>query len=242
MRPKKLASWIRSVATETLLEPEIILFAAFLCGLQFRVTRPEAQALVDELRTWLTQHPRNMASDLADVFIEAIGPGLIEAAQRKGWQRGLTDEPYIRKKGAPLRNRGAWVAGLCADAYLRQAGAKREAVALAVGLVSVLLGRDVQPYEFYRFRKPLQQDDVKSLTQEITLEFEHWVFQDAVRAGHFYCIANGAQEYAPWRSRHRTLLEVLCDFSGDQLARIALRRIPTALWDPFWRPERLCRK
>lgn len=232
--PKKLERWIHRVAAETLIEPELLIFAAFLCGVQFRITHPEVRAVLGELWTWLTEHPRDMNPGLAELVIESIGPGLAQAIERRGWQRGEPEGHYIRKRGAPPKNRGAWITGIIVDDYLRQAGAKGKAAHLAADLVSVLLGRRVEVYEYYRFRKPIQQREVQNLAQEIAFEYEHWLLQDAVRARDFYSITKGAQAYVSWRLRHRPLIKVLRDFPGEQLVFVVLNRVPAVLWDPLW--------
>ena len=192
---------------------------------------------LDEMEVIAPLPPRVFPKLLGMFGVSAIGPGLAQAVERKGWQRGEPEGPYIRKRGAPPKNRGAWVAGLLVDDFLRQSGAKGKAAPLAADLVSVLLGREVERNEFYRFRKPIQQRDVQDLALEIAFEYEHWLFQDGVRVHDFYSVSKGAQEYTSWRLRHRPLVEVLRDLPGEQLAYVALKRIPVGYWDPLWGPE-----
>lgn len=236
--PTKLERWIHRIAAETPVEAELLLFVVFICAVQFRITHPEVRAVLGELWTWLTQYPRSMDRKLAELIIETIEPGLAQAIERRGWQRGLPDGPYIRKKGAPPKNRGAWVAGLLVDDRLRHAGVKGQAASLAAALVSVLLGRDVETNEFYRIKKPMDQKHVKKLVLEIVSEYEHWLKQDSVRIGDSGSTSSqGTPEYDSWRERHRPLTALLQDFPGEQLAMIALKRIAPSLWDPLWGPE-----
>jgi len=145
---------------------------------------------------------------------------------------------YIRKKGAPPKNRGAWVAGLLVDDRLRKAEAKGRVAPLTAALVSVLLGRQVEVNEFYRFRKLVEQGHVQKLALEITSEYEHWLQQDSIRARDTNStITQGTPKCNSWRMRHKPLTVVLQDFPGEQLAHIALKRIPPTLWDPLWGPE-----
>jgi len=91
--PKKLENWIHRVEGETAAEPELLLFTILLCGVQFRINHPEVRVVLGELWTWLTQHPQNMNSELAELVIEVIGPGLAQAVDRRGWQRGIPAGP-----------------------------------------------------------------------------------------------------------------------------------------------------
>ena len=232
--PKKLERWIHRVTGETSSEPELLLFAAFLCGAQFRIKHPEVQAALGGLWSWLRQHPQDMKPELAELVIEAIGPGMVRAIEARGWLRGWPEGTYVSRKGAPPKNRGAWVAGFLVEQLLSQFNPRSSKVPLSADLVSTLLGRKAEPGEFYRFRKKVNTDDLRKLSQEIACEYEHWLIQDGVRARDFYSPSQGPEEYQAWRTRHRPLSEILRDFPGEQLPFVVLSRIPGVLWEPLW--------
>ena len=232
--PKKLERWIHRVTGETSPEPELLLFAVLLCGAQFRIKHPEVQAALGDLWSWLTQHPRDMTPELAELVIEAIGPGMVRAIEARGWLRGWPEGTYVSRKGAPPKNRGAWVAGFLVADFLSQFKPRSSKVLLSADLVSILLGRKVDPNEFYRNRKKVNRDDIRGLSQEAAFEYEHWLTQDGVRARDLFALPNGPEEYQAWRARHRPLFEILRDFPGEQLPFVVLKRIPEALWEPFW--------
>ncbi len=118
--PRKLERWIDNVIRETSAEPEVLLFAALLCGAQFRIKHPEVQAAMGDLWRWLRQHPQDMNPELAELVIEAIGPGMVRAIEARGWLRGWPEGTHVSRKGAPPKNRGAWVAGFLIDNFLSQ--------------------------------------------------------------------------------------------------------------------------
>ena len=120
--PKKLERWLDRVTSETSVEPEPLLFAAFICAVQFRIAQPDIHTVLAEIYSWLTEYPRSMKGELAELVIAAIEPGMSQAVTRMGWHKGILDGPYVRKKGAPPKTRGAWVAGLIVDSLLRQGG------------------------------------------------------------------------------------------------------------------------
>jgi hypothetical protein len=232
--PKKLERWIQRVIGETSAEPELLLLAVLICGAQFRIKHPEVQAALGDLWSWLTLYPRDMNPELAELVIEAIGPGMVRAIEARGWLRGWPEGTYVGRKGAPPKNRGAWVAGFLVDDFLSQLKSRSSKVPLSADLVSILLGRKAEPNEFYRYRKKVKHDDILRLSQEVACEYEHWLIQDGVRARDFYSLPQGPEKYQAWRARHRPLFEILRDFPGEQLSFVVLSRIPAALWEPLW--------
>ena len=235
--PKKLERWIDSVTGKISAEPELLLFTALLCGTQFRIKHPEVQAALGDLWTWLTQHPQNMNAELAELFIESIGPGMVRTIEARGWQRGWPEGTYVNRKGAPPKNRGAWVAGFLVEDILSQLKSRGSKVPVSADLVSTLLGRKAEPSEFYRYRKKVNDDDIRKLSQEIASEYEHWLVQNGVRTKDFCSLPQGSEKYQAWRTKHRPLSEILRDFPGEQLPFVVLSRIPTALWEPMWEVE-----
>ena len=232
--PKRLERWIYSVTGKISAEPELLLFTALLCGAQFRIKHPEVQAALGDLWTWLTQHPQNMNAALAELFIESIGPGMVRTIEARGWQRGWLEGTYVNRKGAPPKNRGAWVAGFLVEDFLSQLKSRSSKVPISADLVSTLLGRKAEPNEFYRYRKKVKDDDIRSLSQEIASEYEHWLVQDGGRTKDFHSLSQGPEKYQAWRARHRPLFEILRDFPGDQFPFVVLSRIPGVFWEPLW--------
>ena len=232
--PKKLERWIHRVTGETSAEPELLLFTALLCGTQFRIKHPEVQAALGDLWSWLRQQPQDMNPELAELVIEAIGPGMVRAIEARGWLRGWPEGIYVRRKGAPPKNRGAWVAGFLVEDLLNQFKSRSSKVPLSTDLVSTLLGRKAEPNEFYRFRKKVQAGHIRNLSQEVLCEYEHWLIQDGVRTRDVYSLPQGSEKYHAWRAQHRPLSDILRTFPGDQLPFVVLKRIPAGLWEPLW--------
>ncbi len=261
--PKKLAAWVKKIRASTKSEPELpelLLFSALICGIHFRITHPEVVSVLEDLWKWLTWHPRNMKPDLAELLIEAWTPGVTRAVERRGWQRGWPGGPHIRARGHPPTARGAWVAALLAEHYLRET-AVQKAVVHATALASVLLGREAEPNEFYKFRGEIAEGVVGEIARMIAERYEWSVEQDGVRQRDFaplrfekpseeplrlmsvprpeatlkvLTIRGLVKEYPEWRERHKALSATLSAFTCEGVARGVLEKIPDKLWEPLW--------
>lgn len=175
-----LKTWSKTIRKESI-EPEPLLFMALICGAHFQISRPEVTECLSALSEWFTV--RQMNSELVDVVIEALAPGIRKAVEERGYMQGWPHGEYVIKKGHPMTARGAWVAAFVIENHLRQVGKKSTvAKALAVELVSILSGRkekeievgeEVKPWEgvklneFYRIYKNAPKDVIAILSTEL---------------------------------------------------------------------------
>ncbi len=254
--PKKLESWITSVERSGKTAPQSLLFLIVICGVQFRVIQTPTQEILDDLWTWVSGSEKE---ELADLLFEALAPAVAKAHDQRGWQRGLAGKIHMRKRGHPPTSQGAWVAAFLVDCWARNTDRRKHAARLATELATVLLGREVEPSEFYRRRKKLKGHDLDELTRSLLLEYEFWLQQDAVRAKDYFTLEKGRPEqrrwrrktlgwewlsreslrhrnikYGLWRGRHRDLTRVLEEFGPEVLAQLVLRRVSESLWKPLW--------
>jgi hypothetical protein len=232
-KSERLKGWLQELPNDPGVEKEPLLFLALVCGTRFGIYLPRVDELQTELWQWLTWHPRNMRSELAELLTSALTPVLErELKARQGWRLGPSGS-RTKKPGRPPISRGAWAAALVAERYLRwnqvPAG---EAVGQALDLAAILTRREVaEPAQLRRAPGATGIPDVEELLDALLEQFEWWVTHDAVRAEDPAPLRCQRKQYAAWRKQHRTLASVLKRLGADSIARDVLTRIPREVWD-----------
>ena len=96
---------------------------------------------------WLTwKQDSFMSPDLAELIIEALAPGIGDAIEKRGYERGWPSGEYVKEPGRPLETRGIWVAAVVIKNYLGKSKKKttksKVTVEDVLKLITLLLGRD----------------------------------------------------------------------------------------------------
>lgn len=220
--PKRLGKWRADINEETDADP--LLFMAMVCGVYFRISRPDVKKALEDLWKWLTGGDCYLDEELAEIVIEVLAPHIARVIEARGYKRGWPKGEYVSKKGRPPVSRGAWVAAFLAEKYLTDEGmeatsAKEEAAYLA----SVLLGRrEIALSEFYRDRKKVPKSNIAELTGRLIEEYNHWVKEDKLRSS------------SEGHARNESLSSLLLYMGYERLCGAVLHRIPQDLWEPFW--------
>lgn len=233
--PRRLEKW-RLKCEKVCSDPELILFASLLCGCHFRITQPDISSVLAQLWTWLTQHPRSMNEELADLLVDSLAPALKQSLEKRGQKKGWPGGTFERERGRPPKARGALAASVIADSLLSQIGAKKGiALDLSTDLASILLGRQhVERLELYRFRKRIPPQALTAICEEIANQYEWLLMQDGVRTRDLKPEGESQEQYTEWRRRHKDLTQTLYSFGWEPLAARMLYRMPVELWQPFW--------
>lgn len=232
--PGRLAGWAESVRAIPGAEAEPLLLSALLCGLRLGVARDDLVSVLEQLWSWLTSAPRNLAAPLADLLLEALGPGLKRVIEDRGWRFGADGQP-VRKRGRPLGARAAWTAGFLVESELKRGGLRPSAARrLALDLVAVLLGRRyVEPAEFYRERKRMGNPAASDLALAIRERYESWLSREGAQARDAKPDSADTAPLAAWRARHRSLPQLLGIYGAPEFAQHLLSELPAPLWTPF---------
>ncbi len=238
--PRKLREW-REVTEKKSLEPELYLFIALMCGSQFRTVSPEGQLqdVRDYLYNWLAwgDDLHRMRSDVAELVVSALTPGISKEIEKRGHQRGLTHGEYTRKKGRIPEYRGAWVAALIIANHLIQKGMRPvRAKAQAVKLIIVLLEKNEKTAlrEFNRYYRDAPKDVISNLRKELVEEYKFWMKQDGIHEGDFEPPKKQAKAHAAWKSKHKALPYFFKQQGREQFCGMVLSRIEPDLWKPLW--------
>lgn len=228
-RPK-LEAWQQRVRDEAHRAPQPLLFIALLCGTQFRVFHVEARPVLEELRGWLTSHPRKMRRELSELVIEALTPAIESVLKARGWQAG-PEGKSTALKGRPRETTGAWAAGVLAELYLR-GDKKSSAVArtLAEELVSALVGRSVATREFSTARRNIDRPETSQLLQEVTGAYGALIEVEARRRLNPPPPASDRLGHAKWLARSRAIPYTLAVDGADTIARKALAEMKHGIW------------
>lgn len=234
--PRRIEKWVLK-CEPVLSEPELILFATLLCGCHFRIVRPDVPSTLGQLWTWLTQHPRSMNEELAELLVDSLAPILAQSIEKRGLKKGWPEGSFERERGRPPQARGALVATVIAQSLLTQRGIRKNvALTLVTDLASILLGRQhVERLEIYRFRKQISPETISSISEEISKWYEWLLVEDGARTNDRKLEDQQPEQQAEWRQRHKNLSQTLYSYGWEPLAAHILYRIPMDLWKPFWR-------
>lgn len=232
-RKEDLVAWLGGVAVERGREPEFLLFVALICGTQYRVIHPEAALVLERLRQWLTEIPKRLDPEVADVVIEALTPRVECVMRDRGWLEGA-ELQSIQVKGRPPETAGAWAAATLVERELSQSGVEEaQALKHATGLAQVLLGRAIAPNEFYRARVVFRMDRSATLVRELRQEYER-ILAEIIRRQHPEPAAAIEESLYPERRRqYRDLRYELAVVGCEVIARSVLRSIPADMWPPI---------
>lgn len=226
--PKKLKTWRemvdKMVDKEDSIEAETILFMAMICGAYFRISHFYVNKYCEDLHKWLTHRiDAPMNTELAEILIEVLRPGIQKIIEERGYQRGWPNGPFIRKRGRPPETKGAWVASFVAEKYFDKKDIKAAvSKELAINLASTLLGHPVELSEFYRNRKKAPKSIIPKLTEELNNMYNFVPSQEQIK---------GQEKEA---SGKKSIQNVIKSFGCDGLCRLVLRNIPETLLEPFW--------
>lgn len=234
--PRRLEKWRKRCEKEAS-SPELVFFAALLCGCHFRISQPDAPSVLGQLWTWLTQHPQKMDRELAEVLIDALTPAIKQTIENRGQKKGWPEGTFERERGRPPKARGALVAAVLAERLLSQNGAKKGiALDLATDLAAILSGRQhVERLELYRLRKRIPLETIASLNGEITKWYEQFLIEDGHRTNDRKPESESPEQQVAWKRRHKNFTQTLYSYGWEQLMAHVLYRIPAKLWQPFWR-------
>lgn len=236
--PRRLEKWTRT-CEELASDPELILFAALLCGSHFRITQPDIPSVLGQLWTWLTQHPHNMDQELAGLLIDALNPAIKQTIENRGQKKGWPEGTFEKERGRPPKARGALVAAVVAERLLSQNGAKKGiALDLATDLAAILSGRQhVERLELYRLRKRIPAQARTSICEEIGKWYEWLQIEDGVRTNDPKPESESPEQQAEWRQRHKNFTQTLYSYGWEQLMGHILQRLPEGIWQPFWKHQ-----
>jgi hypothetical protein len=237
--PRRLERCLQRIAEDGGVEGEAVPFVLLLCGTAFSIEKPDVKAVLEDLWTWLTGHPRNMPAPLAELVVETLAPGLKSAAtRRRGWRVGPKGR-FERRPGKPPEAMGAWTAALVMKHFLELRGLPRgKATAIAIELVSVLRGRSegaVDPTELGRSKRMIRKIDVPSLTHALFAQYDSWLIIDGRLSGDPMPETPDRRSHASWRRRHRMLPHVLVKYGARTLALLALDNAASAVKLPRFR-------
>lgn len=233
--PRRLEKW--AMRCEKLASaPELVLFAALLCGSHFRISQPDVPSVLGQLWTWLTQHPHNMDQELAGVLIDALTPAIKQTIENRGQKKGWPKGTFEKKRGRPPKTRGALAASVIAEHLLSKSGAKKGiALDLSTDLASILLGRQhVERLEVYRFRKRVGLQPIAALGEDIAKRYEQLLVEDGVRTNDPRPANELPERYAEWKQRHKNLTQTLYSYGWEQLMAYVIDGMKKELWQPFW--------
>jgi|GEM_PF-6040346 len=233
--PRRLEKWTRKYE-ELASDPELILFAALLCGSHFRISQPDTPSVLGRLWTWLTRHPQNMDKELAELLIDSLTPSLKQTIENRGQKKGWPEGVFERERGRPPKARGALAASVIAESLLSQKGAKKGvALDLSTELAAILSGRQhVERLELYRLRKRIPAQTLTSICNEITKCYEQLLIDDGVRTNDCKPESALPEQQGEWKRRHKDLTQTLYSYGWKQLMGHILRRLPEGIWQPFW--------
>ena len=213
-------------SSETEADPDFLLFVTLLYGAQFWLREANAAGALEQLSFWLTSNPRRMSNELAELFMEAIGPGIIEGVVRRGWQVG-PDGAFAQIKGAPERSRGAWTAAILAQQNLRTVGVSAgESTEISLGLAAALLGCETkEPTELTRAKRTAGKPDPSELLKGLNVEWQFWCEHAALKQ---------AEADVPQDHRQDDPLVFFLERFGSLLfCHKALTKMPAELWESF---------
>lgn len=239
-RPKRLQEWKETMEKEAF-EPDLLLFITLICWSYFRTISPAEQLkdVQEYLYSWLAwgEDLHRMRPDVAELVVAALTPEIRRAIEERGHQRGYPDGRFFRKSGRIPEHRGAWVAALIIADYFIKTGMKlTQAKDMAVRLISVLLQKDedVALREFNRYYKEAPKDIISKLTKELIQEYNFWMIQDGVHERDLPLSQDQTQEFAAWKSRHKSYPYFFKTHGRKGLSDIVLSRINPDLWKPLW--------
>lgn len=239
-RPKRLQEWKEAMEQESS-DPEPLLFITLICWSHFKTISPASQLkdVQEYLYSWLAwgEDLHRMRPDVAELVVAALTPEIRRAIEERGHQRGYPDGRYFRKSGRIPEHRGAWVAALIIADYFHTAGMKlTQAKDKAVRLISVLLEKDedIALREFNRYYKEAPKDAISDLTKKLIEEYIFWMIQDGVNERDIPPPQDQTQEYAAWRSRHKSYPYFFRIHGHEGISGIVLSRIKSELWKPLW--------
>jgi hypothetical protein len=220
--PKRLGKWRADLSEVT--DADALLFMAMVCGVYFRISRPDVTKALEDLWKWLTGGACYLDEELADIVIGVLAPQIARVIEARGYKRGWPKGEYVSKKGRPPASRGAWVAAFLAEKYLIDEGMKATpAKEQAADLASVLLGRRESGLpEFYRTSKKVPKSNIAELTGRLVEEYNHWVNKDKLRSS------------LEGQARNESLSSLLPYMGCERLCGAVLHGIPQDLWEPFW--------
>ena len=236
IRPGIFKNWIKENRKEKSFDIEPALFMTIVCGAYFRIYHPDVRKPLEELWKWLTHRMNNpMSHDLAELLIEAISPGIRKIVEARGYQQGWPKGQNVRKQGPPPHTRGAWVAGFVFEKYLQNEGVDKEKARLkAIELISVLLAREIEAYEFQRSYKKAPKRNIANLTIQLLKEYEFLIRNDAYLSIDPCPPEGQTSQYIKWRSRHKSLENVIFASGCETLCSNVISKISTDILESFW--------
>jgi hypothetical protein len=239
-RMQRLREWREMMERESV-EPEPLLFMASICGTHFRIISPDMQLkdVQEYLYRWLAwgDDMHRMRSDVAELIVEAVTPGIRREINARGHHRGLPDGEHFRRKGRIPQFRGAWVAALIIENYFTQAGMElTQAKDQVVKLISVLLEKkeEYALREFDRLYKDAPKDVISDLTGELIKEYRFWMIQDGVYGEDLEPPQDQVEKHSAWKSRHKSLENLFKQNGCERFCDLVVSRIKYNLWKPLW--------
>lgn len=225
LNQEEFEDWVFRIKSKTEADANFLQFVTLLCGAQFWLREANATGALEQLSFWLRSHPRRMRTELAELVVEAIGPGIIEAVANRGWQIG-PDGSFVQMKGAPERSRGAWTAAILAQLHLRTVGVPDgDSTELSLVLVTALQGCEMKdPTELTRAKRTAGKPDPSELLKGLNVEWQFWCE---------HAVLKQAEADVSPDHRQEPLEFFLERFGSLLFSNKALTRMPTELWESF---------
>ena len=225
VEPRALGAWQDALARAKV-EPELVLFVVVVCGVQFQVYRIDPEAVMGELRDWLMRSSGGMRSQLADVVVRALAPGIKQAVDDQ-WKAGPQSEA-VEITGRPPDTRAAWAAAALVEELLAQRKVPvKDRERLTFKLLELLLGRAVEAREYDRRWRAAAGSRPSQLVVWLSEEYERLIEKSAqLRYG-----SDAKARPKDWRKKHRALTDLFAVDGFEAGARSVAVSVPQESWD-----------
>ena len=240
---EQLENWMKETRKDEI-KPEPLLFMALICGTHFQIAHTKLEDVLERLWKWLTwKQDSFMTPDLAELIIEALAPGIGDAVEKRGYERGWPSGEYVKERGRPLETRGIWVAAVVIKNYLgnfkKKSTKSKVTTEDVLKLIAILLGRGpggIGTNEFYRNKKTMSEDTIAKLTTKLIELYDFMLGQDGVisEPQDLAPPQKDIEKYAEWKSRHRSLHYLIKHNGCERFCGLMLGRINSDLWKPLW--------